>query len=499
MRAARPLLTLALVLATGASLAAPAAAGPRASADRPVAERTTGPMTEPTPRALSSARRALARAEAVLEGRGGPSATLALRDLTLRRSTLTGAERARADALLRRPATSQARCTATICLHWNASDVEPGYVDAVIATVEGLQQTYVDAGYRPVKPDGSAGGNALPDIYLQDVGAEQLYGYCSPDQPPADGRYDTSAYCVLDDDFSPTQFRHGTPLQNMQVTAAHEYFHAVQFGYDVAEDGWFMEATATWAEDEVFDDVDDNVGYLGTSPLSHPARSLDQYGDGHEYGGWVFFRFLTERFDTEAGGMPTLVRDMWRRADDAPGGPKQYSLQAVASELTARGTSLGAAYAAFAVANRRPAQAYAEGAANRYPTAPLGRFSRKRGWYATKLDHLASATGRFLPKRGSRRLAVRVDMADLSRGSIALVTVVSRSGSTTTTPIRLDRSGAGRRTVPFTRAKVAAVEVTLVNASGRSQCWRSKSSPFSCMGVPVDDNQVARVKAVVRR
>ena len=48
----------------------------------------------------------------------------------------------------------------------------------------------------------------------------------------------------------------------LQVTAAHEYFHLVQFGYDINEDGWIMESTATWAEDEVFDSINDNAQYL---------------------------------------------------------------------------------------------------------------------------------------------------------------------------------------------------------------------------------------------
>jgi hypothetical protein len=29
------------------------------------------------------------------------------------------------------------------------------------------------------------------------------------------------------------------------VTAAHEFFHAIQYGYDVSEDPWLMESTAT--------------------------------------------------------------------------------------------------------------------------------------------------------------------------------------------------------------------------------------------------------------
>ena len=35
------------------------------------------------------------------------------------------------------------------------------------------------------------------------------------------------------------------PLDNMRVTAAHEYFHAVQYAYDGWDDTWIYETTAT--------------------------------------------------------------------------------------------------------------------------------------------------------------------------------------------------------------------------------------------------------------
>jgi len=44
-----------------------------------------------------------------------------------------------------------------------------------------------------------------------------------------------------------------TPLDNIKVTAAHEFNHAIQFGYDYWEETWLMEATATWIEDDTAD------------------------------------------------------------------------------------------------------------------------------------------------------------------------------------------------------------------------------------------------------
>ena len=38
---------------------------------------------------------------------------------------------------------------------------------------------------------------------------------------------------MLDNDYAPAQFPSGTsPQNNLTVTAAHEFFHAVQYAYD---------------------------------------------------------------------------------------------------------------------------------------------------------------------------------------------------------------------------------------------------------------------------
>lgn len=47
------------------------------------------------------------------------------------------------------------------------------------------------------------------DIYLADVGANGLYGYCTTDDPNAldPNIFDVSVFCVVDNDMSPAQFQ----------------------------------------------------------------------------------------------------------------------------------------------------------------------------------------------------------------------------------------------------------------------------------------------------
>jgi hypothetical protein len=492
----RPLLALTASLAvTATMLAVPAQAAPAA------APRTAG--------STPAAERALAGAEAALHGGDHRDATLALRDLRVQRVNLSPADRTTANRMLARPGASSRKCFAAVCVHYSTTGADAAsttYVDQVGQVADHVLATYAAAGYRRPKSDGTLGGNPKLDIYLQDLGSQGLYGYCDSDrQPRAQGPYDTWAYCAFDNDYE--EFPR-TPLDNLEVTAAHELFHAVQFAYDYYEDAWFMEATATWAEDEVYDDVNDNLQYLPYGPMRQPGRSMDHFQRSglKQYGDWIFFRYLTEHIPAAAGGLPTLVRQMWQRADGATGGRDEYSIQAVARTLAARGTTLRTQFARFAAANRRPATTYEEGRANHYPAAPLSLrvalSGRKRdsGWQTRTVDHLASATVRFSRATGmaARRLRLRLDLPAVRFGSGAVATVYRTTGAPQTVTLGLTAQGNRTRSLPF-GGGVRFVEVTLANAGIQYECWRPTDTGYSCQGRPRDDNLPLKLRAVAVR
>lgn len=479
--------------------------------------------------------------ELFADGVGGPAdepgapvaedrdVTLALRDLLAARSDLSRQDRATADDYLARPTDDsgspynvryQVReaaptCNADVCVHRVDSTTDAAtqrFAQRVLTSVSGVHDTYVAAGYRAPKRDGRArndGGNAKTDIYLADIGDKGIYGYCTsdPEGPYGGGsaRFSTWAYCVLDNDYVSQQYPNNTPQQNLDVTVAHEYFHAVQFGYDLFEDAWLMEGTATWVEDELFDDVNDNVSYLRRGPMGAPARPMDLDRRGLEvYGAWSFWRFLTERFPGGRAGLPSLVRDVWEEADFL-NPDETYSLVALERALKARGTSVRAQFADYVAANRFPAQRYEEGAANSYPRAAAAdqRELTLRGdaYSATRrLNHLAGSTVRLEPGSGKSArwvLRVRADLPARKRGSEVRVSVVAADGTATTTTMALDKSGAGTMRTPFSTRRVEAVEVHLVNASTRVRDCFSFGS-VSCQGFARDDRLPADVFATVR-
>jgi hypothetical protein len=454
-------------------------------------------------------------------------ATLVLRDLRAVLPALEPAERAAAARILARPTDPAADaaaqgyrdtpaltdCGANVCVHWvewgvdappltdaDASGV-PDWVETTRRTFDHVWTYEVDVlGYRPPQSDHASlsnGGDARLDVYLADIGDRGYFGYCTTDDPEAMQAFDVSAYCVVDDDFLNAAFGGRSPLRALQVTAAHELFHAIQFAYDWLEDTWLMEGTAAWVEDEVFDEVDDNHGFLhAASPLAQPGVSLDRGRRGHEYGAWIFWRYLSERFGTG------IVRDVWERAEALGGEGGTYSLEATAAAVAARGTPFDSAFASFAVANRAPGAVYEEGRA--YPAAraaasfALARSRALVDWRRVRVPHLAAAGVSFRPgQSGSGALRLWVAVPSSAPDLVVTALIVRRSGAVGFRRVRLGHDGAGSVTVPFSAARIRRVDLVASNASTALACWRGTA--FSCRGVPLgDDVEVAFRAALVR-
>jgi hypothetical protein len=489
--------------------------GPIAVADPPA---PPGTKASPAGRDHRSeqAEQALADVQAILDGHAasrqgrtadGRSLTLAMRDLIALRDALPAAQEEEAAAVLARPARDATSCASVICVHYKTSgndapslvdndkDGVPDYIEQVRDTTQQVHNDYVGAGYRRPKGDGTRGGNGenKVDIYIQDIGDDGLYGYCTSDQTPVAGDYTLWAYCVLDDDYDTSEFPTNTPLENMRVTAAHEYFHAVQYAYDAFEDGWILESTATWVEDEMFDSVNDNRNYLSNGPLRVPYVPLDTFGDGFHYGTWIWWRYLTEKFPAQTGKLPKLVLDVWKRLDGRPGGPDDYSTQGLARVLGNRNTTIKKQLQLFFGVNRHPRTYYEEG--NAYNATPTGlninySGAQRKGAYI-KLPHMsASRAVKLNPNGLSQRdwkLRFAFNAPPTARGGAFVVIVYKKAGGIDTSLIRLNRTGGGSKTVPFSSRRIDHVDLIFVNTSTRFTCWQSNTSPYSCLGTPKDD------------
>ncbi len=451
-------------------------------------------------RALFSGSEVHARGSATA---GDPhAATLVLRDLRVALPRLTAAERAEAELLLGRPTNdydpeepgwgsgySERLCDAHICVHWvedgpdaprladgNASGA-PDWVETTLAVFAQTWATEVgELGYRAPLSDAESfenGGDGRLDIYLADVGAEALFGWCTSDDPASYATYRVSAFCVIDEDYTNRAFGID-PLPALKATAAHEFFHAIQFGYDWLEDLWLMEGTAAWIEDEVFDGVNDNLRYARKhSPIVSPGTPVDLGRGGYEYGAWIFWRYLSERFG------PGLVKTVWNRAAETESA-NSFSLAATRGALAARGRSFRDVFAGFGAANVTPASSYEEGGA--YPAHPVSAVAVRSsvGPHTVSVKRLANRTVAFRPAGGGKNL--RIDLAVSSRTYGAATVIVRReSGAITKRRVRFDSKGRASVMVPFGDREVRRVELVLTNADTRLDCW--KGTTVSCGGV----------------
>ncbi len=475
-----------------------------------------------------------ARYGADVHGPDPRGATLVLRDLVLRLPDLAPAERVEARSILARPTDGPSDpdgytvpeetpvCSVHGCVHYVASttdapdptDVDPAngipdYVEAASAVLEEVWAKEVDElGYRRPKSDLTStnnGGDERIDVYLANLGDDGLYGYCTTDDPNAIDPsstyryYDFSAYCVVDNDYAEFPPPSGG-LAGLQVTMAHEFFHAVQFAYDAAEDPWFMESTAAWMEDEVYDAIDDNLQYLPSGPLGRPRVPLDLNRGLAVYGSWIWPRFLAETAEDV-----DIIRRAWRKADASPGGIDMYSLQAYAAVISALDARFRWVFADFGMYNAAPAALYEEGAA--YPTPPDDERVRitRRGGDASGsklLDHLTNAYIRFTPGGGvssTARLSISLDGPPQRTGTEASVVVFSTGGRVRFVPLPVDRRGDASTVVPFRAGRIARVELVMTNASIRRDggCWRDPDWRHACAAHPRDDDLRFRYTATL--
>lgn len=513
-------LLLPLVLALTAGLALGAAGG---SPGDPTGGAATTASSGGRPLPVPGDPTLLAARAALRGGVGSP--TLSLTRLALAYDRLSAAEQAQARVLLARPtdgaadpyldgyapaAPRRTRCTRHFCFHWVTTtkdapplrdadhDGRPDWVERIIRRAESVWSFEVGTlGYRRPPGDGRRGGDTRFDLYLADLGAQGVYGYCPAEKPVPGEDYLFSSYCVLDDDFAEYPL---APLPSFRVTLAHEFFHAIQYGYDAAEDPWLMEASATWMEEQFADAVNDNRQYLPFGQLGEPGVPLDQFPAGlAPYGNWAFVQRLSQEYG------PRAVRAVWRRADARTGGRDEFATQAVDGFLRAHGSSLREFYAEFAVGNLAPDTVYEEGSVGDYPAAPVDHRVRlgprhRTGQRVVALDHLTSTTLAVRPTRavtGAWRLRLDLRLPGPGHGAGAVVVVELSDGSRVPRPVTLDRHGDATVRTGFDPGRVARVLVTLTNASLRFSCWQDSS--FSCQGVSRDDKiKTYRVDATLR-
>ncbi|HEX2031225.1 MAG TPA: hypothetical protein VHL78_07480 [Actinomycetota bacterium] len=244
---------------------------------------------------------------------------------------------------------------------------------------------------------------------------------------------DADASCmVLNQDYS---LFPSSPSASLKSAAAHELNHSIQFGYGALSganepDPAFIEGGATWMEDEVFDGANDGYHYLWPDFRD----DMGEYGGlGYDY--WIAWRGLTERYGTGArGGGERVMQRFWALTSKN----RASNLGAMDRALRAEGTSLAAAFHAYAIAvkfNRdcrgkdRYPHCFQEGpgyVAAAGPTRPHGSIERVGGRHEdTVRDNYALAWVQ-IPVRAGRYV---VKLTNTSTGGRLRASTACDTGS----------------------------------------------------------------------
>ncbi|MDD2308422.1 MAG: hypothetical protein PHH91_02455 [Desulfuromonadaceae bacterium] len=222
----------------------------------------------------------------------------------------------------------------------------PDWVETVADTFETVYANYSSRGYRPAPT-----ASGVPyDLYLLDLAPQRYYGVTTSDQQISSVSYPNAytSWMELDNNYTDPLYGGYSPLQSLQITAAHEYHHAIQYGYSFYFDVWYAEATSTWLEDELYDGVDQLYNYIPAwftqSKLSLDISESIMTGGG--YGRWIFNRYLAEQHT------PNMIRSAWEKLAGlpSPGGGADIPMVPVLESLlsTSYSTSLGDNFFGFA-------------------------------------------------------------------------------------------------------------------------------------------------------
>ena len=389
------------------------------------------------------------------------------------------------------------------------SDGNPSTIPAMVVDLA----TYFDAawnqvinsmGYLQSPGDETAGGDGKLDVYLKRIDA---YGYTAWETSPAD------VYIVLNNDYSvgfPQNFDpDGSMRGALKVAAAHEFFHTSQFQYTALQENlWWMEATATWMEDQLYpmvkdylyqvgytyDDANDNgawntgetwywidgVSVAGTSGrpngwLDRPHYSLDSTSGNHEYGTVVWAKYLSEHYGA------AIIRSIWERIGNPP---DSTALQALSDLFVSTGSSLAAQFTAFESTNYR--RAYVDG--GYYPlvrhdamhiSSPVGGSAfldhLSARFYGIKAPGSSTVLALTFTNMNSGNLAARVILTRVAGGYDEQDIALNASPVTTAIPGFGTSATYARAVVVVMNTSTSEDGVSIAMASSNSQTGLSVS------------------------
>lgn len=187
-----------------------------------------------------------------------------------------------------------------------ADAAELDYVELVGETMEEVLVIQIELGWVKPPSDLVQGGDGRYDVYL--VNQDGIYGYASSSSAQGDNEHTAdvveelaqAGFLVLDNDYA----EFDDAIRAMRATAAHEFHHVVQYGYDNGDMNWYYESTASWLETVTFPEEELATIYV-EDIYTYPEACFGGDGDADPsglgiYGTWLFLEFMSSDLDAQA-------------------------------------------------------------------------------------------------------------------------------------------------------------------------------------------------------
>lgn len=226
------------------------------------------------------------------------------------------------------------------------NNVKPDWVETVADVFETVYQREISQMGYSVPP------GAPYDVYLRNM---SYFGLTDSDLPSGQSATSFTSYITIENDFSEHSFQASIPgndsaydksVKALQITAAHEFHHVIQFGINYYFEPWYSEATSSWMEDEVYDTVNQLYNYANDY-LANTSTALNA---GEGYSRWIFNRAIFEQFYTQLYPKD-IIWKIWEdfAAEPAPpSGTDTPMLPFIDRVLKSQGGSLAASFLDFA-------------------------------------------------------------------------------------------------------------------------------------------------------
>ncbi len=220
----------------------------------------------------------------------------------------------------------------------------PDYVDLIVTTFTNIGMIdFTDMQF--VRPPGDGwytqiddGGSDHYDVYIFNLetgyyGYVQAEEYAQNNSPITRGDNEFSedaeeeramvTFMALRNNYNDFS---GIESEIIEVTSAHEFFHAVQYGYDGWEAGWLLESTAVWMEEHHYDNINDCYQFLQEF-FEEPYLALN-YDVNRGYGAYIYFSYLTDNRVSN-----DLIRTLFERSREYNSYDFDYSIPTLMTAL----------------------------------------------------------------------------------------------------------------------------------------------------------------------